>query len=101
MAPTPLAIDTLIPITSGMAAAGVLSRRALAAAAAIVPIALVACQPAVLAMLPLARAKRAATSKPTTKAAMVCAGEAPVLSASGSSAGMSGATIWPIMKVKS
>jgi hypothetical protein len=101
LAPTPLAIDTLMPITSGMAATGVLSSRALAAAAAMVPTALVACQPAVLAMCEFARAKRAATSKPTTNAAMVSVGVARVLSASGSSAGMSGATICPIMNVKS
>jgi hypothetical protein len=95
LALTPAAIDTLMPSTSLMSAAGSLSSRAQAAAAPIVPMVPVACQAPPPLWLGLARLSRDATSKPTMNAASVSAGIAPVLSASGSRAGMIGATSWP------
>jgi len=95
LALTPDAIDTLIPSTSGIAAAGTSSSRAQAAAAVIVPMVPVPCQAPPPLWFGFARLSREQTSKPTMKAASVSAGVAPVLSASASSAGMTGATSWP------
>ena len=79
-----------MPSTSGIFAAGSLSSRAHAAAAPIVPMVPVACQAPPPLWLGLARLSREATSNPTMNAASVSVGVAPVLSASGSSAGMIG-----------
>ena len=59
------ASEALMPITSGIAAAGSLSSRAQAAAAPVVPMVPTACQPRSRDWVGLARAMREATSKPT------------------------------------
>src|SRR5262245_58343989 len=71
---TPLASDAVIPMMSGIAVAGVFSRRAAAAAAAIVPTVPVACQPAVRDMVGAARERRPQTSAPTISAASISDG---------------------------
>ena len=56
---------------------------------------LVPCQEPAPLCVGLARDSREQTSKPTMKAASTSEGVAPVCSASGSSAGMTGAISWP------
>ena len=64
-------------------------------AAPMVPMLLTACQPPAKDCSGADRANFRHTSKPTMKAAVTSAGVAPVLSASGNSAGMIGEVGWP------
>ncbi len=95
LAVTPLASEAVMPMTSGMAAAGVRSSRAQAAATAMVPMVPVACQPAVRDMVGAARDIRPHTSAPMMKAARISDGDARVVSATGRMAGMTAAMAWP------
>ena len=90
-----------MPITSGIAEAGVFVSRAHATAALIAPMVEVPCQWPMPLWVGLARDSRAHTSKPVMKAASNSADVAPFCSASGSSAGITGAINWPCWNVKS
>ena len=84
----PLAIDAEIPMTSGILSTGTFRSFAqAAAAAAMVPMMPVVCQPPSLEARRFARPMRAATSQPTMNAATHSAGVAPVVSATGRIAG--------------
>ena len=72
-----------------------MSRRAQAAAAAITPTVPVVCQPPMLDAVKFERPTRAATSKPMMVAAIASAGVAPVVSATGSTAGMTAEAACP------
>jgi hypothetical protein len=73
-----------------MRSRGTRSRRAQAIADPMVPMLLTACQPPTDDCSGAERASFRHSSKPTMNAAITSAGVAPVLSASGSSAGMIG-----------
>ena len=90
-----------MPSTSGILSAGSFMSLAQAAAAAIAPTVPVECQPPSFDNRGLARRSLAATSVPTMKAATQSAGAAPMLSASGRSAGMTGEIACPERNVKS
>ena len=72
------------------------SSRDAAAAAAITPTMPVVCQPPTFEALKFARTIRAAISQPTMNAATHSEGDAPVVSASGRIAGITGETAWPL-----
>ena len=92
---SPLAIEAEMPMMSGICSTGTLSRRAQAAAAAITPTVPTVCQPPTLDAKKFARPTRAATSKPMMVAAMASTGVAPVISATGSTAGMTAEAACP------
>src|SRR5438132_12589989 len=97
----PLAIEVLIPITSGILSTGTFNSLAQAAAAAMVPTIPVVCHPPRLDAVAFARPIRAATSQPMMNAATASDGDAPVVSAIGRIAGITGDTDCPLRKVKS
>ena len=88
------AIDVVIPTMSGIFSAGSFINRALAMAAAVVPIVPVPCQLVFRQPWGAARKSRAAISAATMKAASISEGAAPVVSATGRIAGMTPVTDW-------
>src|SRR5262245_50319057 len=90
----PPAIDAVIPTTAGIFYAGSFIRRALAIAAAVVPIVPVPCQLVFRQRWGAARKSRAAISAATMKAASISEGVDPVVSATGRIAGMTPVTDW-------
>jgi hypothetical protein len=85
---TPDASDAVMPIMSGIAAAGTFISRAQAAATAMVPTVPVVCQPPIRDRVGAARDMRAQTSAPMMNAASMSDGEASVVSATGRIAGI-------------
>ena len=93
--------ETAMPMASATWSTGSFISLQQAAVVAMTPMMPVMCQPPSLPIRKPDRLMRAATSQPTMKAPSTSAGVAFVVSATGSSAGITAATDWPLRKVKS